>query len=47
MDKQELLDKEVGKFEPVLFDVEGTLAEWSKDPKFKAAYEALEDEYAD
>ncbi len=38
------MDKE--KYNPVAYDHEATLAEEMKDPEFKAAYDALEDEFA-
>ncbi len=39
-----ILDEEVGKYEPVLFsDVK---KEWLKNPTFKKAYDNLEPEYA-
>lgn len=34
------------KYNPVPFDVEATKRRWMRDPKFRAAYDALEDEYA-
>ncbi|MBF0624887.1 MAG: helix-turn-helix transcriptional regulator [Magnetococcales bacterium] len=33
------------RYEPVPFDVEATTAEWLTDPEFKAAYEALDNEF--
>ncbi|MGH8272799.1 MAG: helix-turn-helix domain-containing protein, partial [Gammaproteobacteria bacterium] len=33
-------------YEPVPFDVEATTRRWMRDPKFRVAYEALEDEFA-
>jgi DNA-binding XRE family transcriptional regulator len=34
------------KYNPVPFDVEATKRRWMRDAKFRAAYDALEDEYA-
>jgi DNA-binding XRE family transcriptional regulator len=37
---------EEDRYEPVLFDIEKTKAEWMKDPAFRTAYEEREDEFA-
>jgi DNA-binding XRE family transcriptional regulator len=34
------------KYNPVPFDVEATKRRWMRNSKFRAAYDALEDEYA-
>jgi DNA-binding XRE family transcriptional regulator len=34
------------KYNPVPLDIGNELAEWMKDPDFKGAYDALEDEFA-
>jgi DNA-binding XRE family transcriptional regulator len=34
------------RYDPVPFDVEATKRRWMRDPKFRAAYDAMEDEYA-
>ena len=33
------------RYEPVAFDVEKTKEKWMKDPAFRTAYDALEDEF--
>ena len=33
------------RYEPVPFDVDATATEWMTDPEFKAAYDALDDEF--
>jgi DNA-binding XRE family transcriptional regulator len=34
------------RYKPVPFDVETTKRRWMRDPKFRAAYDALADEFA-
>ena len=34
------------RYDPVPFDVEAIKRRWMRDPGFRAAYDALEDEYA-
>lgn len=34
------------RYNPVPFDVEATKRRWMRDPKFRAAYDALADEFA-
>ncbi len=34
------------RYAPVAFDVEATKRQWMRNPKFRAAYEALDDEFA-
>lgn len=33
------------RYDPVPFDVEAAIAKWSEEPDFKAAYDALDDEF--
>lgn len=37
--------EEKDRYEPVVFDIEKTKEEWMKDPAFRTAYDALEDEF--
>ena len=37
--------EEDDRYEPVVFDVEKTKEKWMKDPAFRTAYDALEDEF--
>ena len=37
--------KDEERYEPVAFDIEKTKEKWMKDPAFRTAYDALEDEF--
>ena len=42
---RKMIVKDEERYEPVAFDIEKTKEEWMKDPAFRTAYDALEDEF--